>query len=628
MNSFFGSFSDEPFHSEKLDSLIQSLNNQAKGKWTYINVENPFLILFGEQVYLDKKAGVAIAISGSPIITHESCNEVSDTTINTLKQIYSLYKKCKSNFVEHLHGDYTVVIIDLNTRQSIIATDRFGRHPLYYSCINNTLIFSSDIENISKHPKLHYSISNIAIYNYLYFYIVPSPLTIYENVFKLQASDIATFTKNNLTITKHWKPKFTEEHIDSNDHLHKTTKGLITKSFDKYSSYESIGTFLSGGLDSSTITGLLSKKRKNLKAFSIGFDEEGYNEIEYARLVAKHFNCQHYEYFITPKDIFDSFTSIASSYSEPFGNSSVIPTYHCAQLAKSEGVNLLLAGDGGDEFFAGNTRYLKQNIFDRYSSIPSPLRNYLIEPFSNLNLPDLRLLKKLQNYIEKAKIELPERLYCYNFLYSASTKEIFNKNFSDSIQGHSPLNSMKERYNEIEKATALNKMMYLDWQFTLTDNDLRKVTGMCSLAGVTVDFPFLNENLVDFSCSIPTDLKIENNQLRAFFKNAMRDFLPQEVISKSKHGFGLPFGLWMKTYAPLKDLVYDNLEQFKSREILEQEFIDQSIRLHNNNHASYYGELLWVISVLNTWLSDREQSRTFDSAVIGYMNVFARFWKL
>jgi asparagine synthase (glutamine-hydrolysing) len=148
-------------------------------------------------------------------------------------------------------------------------------------------------------------------------------------------------------------------------------------------------------------------------------------------------------------------------------------------------------------------------------------------------------------------------------------------------------------------------MLYLDWQITLADNDLRKVSHMCALAGVDVTYPMLDDELVELSCRIPSNLKIKGSNLRHFFKLALRDWLPGETISKSKQGFGLPFGVWMKTYAPLRELAYDNLLRLKKREFIRPEFIDKAIEMHQSGHAAYYGELVWILTVLELWMDGR-----------------------
>ncbi len=601
MNCFYGAFSYEPVNLSSLDNLKLYLSNNPKIK--HVLIDQPFVFLTGEYIYHHETTKVAVAVTGSPKFKNLPIH-ISQKSNCLAKKICELYKSYDQALTEHIYGVYRITVVDYKKNKTLLFTDKFAHKPIYYQALERSFLFSSNINTLANHPSIKYKLSNEAIYSYLYFYVIPSPLTIYENIYKLQASQTICYDKRGISKEKYWKPVFNENNDFSKQELYKRTKKSISSSIDDYINKESIGTFLSGGLDSSTITGLLAKNSsEKIKAFSIGFNQKGYNEIEYARIVAKYFNCEHYEYFISPKDISDSYTRIVGSYSEPFGNSSVIPTYYCAKLAKDNGIKCLLGGDGGDELFAGNTRYIKHRIFEYYSQIPSILRNYLIEPVAYKASSNIKIFNKIQNYIDKSKIKLPERLFIFNFLHSIATENIFYSDFKKSIKGFNPISIIEDRYYELNKISTLNRMMYLDWQFTLADNDLRKVYGACSVANIDVAFPFLNDTVVDLSCQIPSYLKIENNKIRSFFKNTMRDLLPHEVITKSKHGFGLPFGLWMKTYDPLKELIHDNLNSLKKREILKNKFIDNAVNLHQTDDSSYYGELVWVLAVLNTWLS-------------------------
>ena len=145
-------------------------------------------------------------------------------------------------------------------------------------------------------------------------------------------------------------------------------------------------------------------------------------------------------------------------------------------------------------------------------------------------------------------------------------------------------------------------MLYLDWQYTLADNDLRKVSHMCAIANVDVRYPMLDDQLIEFSCRVPSNTKLRGQQLRDFYKSSLRGWLPDATIDKPKQGFGLPFGVWLKEYTPLRELGYDSLTEFKKRNIIRADFIDELMKLHQNTHAHYYGEFIWVLVVLELWL--------------------------
>jgi asparagine synthase (glutamine-hydrolysing) len=315
----------------------------------------------------------------------------------------------------------------------------------------------------------------------------------------------------------------------------------------------------------------------------------------------KQFGTHPHEYYVTPDDVVAAIPLIAKSYDEPFGNASAVPTYFCALKAKEAGIDAMLAGDGGDEIFGGNTRYATQKAFEAYAYLPALLRHGLIEPLA-ARLPNLLLLSKISSYVRQARVPLPDRLETYNFLHSVALETIFTAEFLQSVNPEAPLTTMREVYARTRSDSTVNCMLHLDWKQTLADNDLRKVNRMCELAGVEVRYPLLDERLVAFAAQLPVNYKVNGPKLRWFFKEALRDFLPGAIINKSKHGFGLPFGVWMQRHAPLHDLANESLRAFRARNILRPEYLDELSRLHQTGHASYYGAMIWVVMMLEQWL--------------------------
>ncbi|MEJ2687512.1 MAG: asparagine synthase C-terminal domain-containing protein, partial [Gammaproteobacteria bacterium] len=326
------------------------------------------------------------------------------------------------------------------------------------------------------------------------------------------------------------------------------------------SAHGSPGAFLSGGTDSSTVAGMLARTSMDTThTYSIGFDAAGYDEIEYARIASRHFGTEAHEYYVTPQDVTNAVPLIAAAYDEPFGNASAVPTYYCARNAHAHGTAVLLAGDGGDELFAGNARYARQLIFEQYAKLPGILRKGLLEPIA-FGVPGLERIppvRKLRSYIEQARIPLPDRLETYNFFHRTSPADILESDFLQTVDTSLPLAGLREVYTRTSDPHPLYGMLHLDLKITLADNDLRKVNRMCELADVEVRYPLLDEAVVGFSAQLPPALLLRQLKLRYFFKQALADFLPPEVLNKSNHGFGLPFGIWLREYAPLRTLAYE-----------------------------------------------------------------------
>ena len=297
------------------------------------------------------------------------------------------------------------------------------------------------------------------------------------------------------------------------------------------------GAFLSGGTDSSTVSGFLAEVTgAPARTYSIGFDAAGYDEMAYARIAARHFHTDHHEYYVTPADVVEAIPIVAAAYGQPFGNASAIPTYFCAKLARADGVARMLGGDGGDELFGGNTRYAKQYQLSLYDRLPHAIRARGLEPLllGVRGIEHVPLLRKARSYVAQAKLPMPERYESYNLLEHLGPANVLDGEFLASIDRTRPLALMREVYESAGAESLINRMLALDLKFTLADNDLPKVTRMCDAAGVDVAFPMLHESVVDFASALPPDFKLRRTKLRYFFKEALRGFLPEEISDQGK----------------------------------------------------------------------------------------------
>ena len=211
-------------------------------------------------------------------------------------------------------------------------------------------------------------------------------------------------------------------------------------------------------------------------------------------------------------------------------------------------------------------------------------------------------IRKLRSYIRQASIPLPERMESYNFIYRQPLDEMFEADFLASVNPDKPKEMLRDVYFRANSGHPLNRMLHLDLKFTLADNDLRKVSRMCEVAGIKVNYPLLDEALVNFSGQLPVSYKVRGQKLRWFFKEALKDFLPREIISKSKHGFGLPFGIWALAHPPLRELVDNTLDKFEDRGYLRSAYIHRIRQQQVEEHSIYYGKMIWVMLMLEQWL--------------------------
>ncbi len=445
--------------------------------------------------------------------------------------------------VRDVSGDFAVGLHD-ETGRGFLAVDRFAIRSLCYRVVDGELRFATRADELADSTT---EIDPQAIFDYLYFHVIPSPRTIFRGVFRLPPGHFAVFENGSLCVSPYWVPQFSEVEKPSFGDLRTEFRQLLHDAVARQLDGGKPGCFLSGGTDSSTVAGMIGEVSGRAAAtYSIGFEAEGYDEMEYARIAARHFKTEHHEYYVTPDDLLRSIPAVAQYYDQPFGNSSALPAYYCAKMAREDGVSKILAGDGGDELFGGNTRYAKQKVFGFYRSVPRALRNVVLEPLLlKTALGKLPLARKGASYVEQAKVPLPDRNQIYNMLYRLGINQVFDPEFLARVDIDDPIRQQREIWNCVLAQSQTNRELAFDWRYTLAESDLPKVVGTTSLAGIEVGFPMLDDRLLNFSLQLPADYKVSGLKLRWFFKEALRGFLPDEILIKKKQGFGLPFGVWV-----------------------------------------------------------------------------------
>lgn len=551
---------------------------------------------------LHDEGGITTLLLGLPDWKDASLAEVAKTR-SPAAALATAYRRYGRDLLPLLQGSFALAIIDKDS--ALLAIDRAGVHTLSYAVQDSCLVFATHSGAVAEHPRVQRSIDPQAIYNYFYFHHIPSPGTVYQNIEKLLPAQYIRFSAGQIEKGFYWSFPFRDGEYESFEAYAGQFRKLLNESVSSAARGGPLGAFLSGGTDSSTICGILSETgNKAVESYSIGYAAEEFDEMEYARIAARRFNCNPHEYYLQADDVLAAIPLITAHYDEPFGNDSAVPVYFCAKQAAEDGIKVMLAGDGGDEIFGGNVRYAKQKIFEYYGRVPSFIRKGLVEPLLFL-LPGsdrIALLRKARSYINQANIPLPERMESYNFLYRQALEDVFEPGFISMVNPCLTDEWLRDVYFRTASDDPVNRMMHLDMKFTLADNDLRKVSGMCEVAGIEARYPLLDDRIIEFSGELPSDYKVKGQQLRWFFKQALKGFLPDEIIQKSKHGFGLPFGMWSLSHAPLRDLVNDSLEQFSERGILKQKYIADLQRQHKEVHPTYFGKMVWVILMLEQWL--------------------------
>lgn len=521
-------------------------------------------------------------------------------------ELLQAWREVGVEVVARIRGSYALVIVDGARGCVFLAVDRFATETLCYRTDGKTLAFSDRADCV---PGRSDELNPQAIFDYLYFHMIPAPRTIFSDVRRLPAAHSVLLDRQGVHEARHWPLLFDERRQQTFTGARDTFRNLIRENVaEAVAGHQRVGSFLSGGTDSSTVAGVLCQVTgRPAPAYSIGFDAEGYDEMAYARIAAKHFGCEHHEYYVTPADLLASMPAVAQHFDQPFGNSSALPAYYCARIARADGCTKILAGDGGDELFGGNSRYAMQRLFEFYHAVPKGVRR-LIEPMCNDHSPLRRIpgLKQATGYVRHSRVPMPDRLQSFNLIMQLDPASVLSADFLARIDLSEPSKHMQSTWNECQAPSLINRMLAYDWRYTLADSDLPKVRGATRMAGIEVGYPLLADTLTDFSMALPPGWKLRRLKLRWFFKEALRGFLPDAIITKKKKGFGLPFGIWTTRTPALRQLVEDSLSTLATRGIIRADFIRKLMSEYLPAHPGYYGEMAWILTMFEQWLRHQE----------------------
>jgi asparagine synthase (glutamine-hydrolysing) len=546
------------------------------------------------------------------VLEGEGFNTPGMSLAETLGSFYLLHGE---DFVRHLQGAFSIAIWDERLQHLLLAVDRFGFKTLYWNLDHKErLLFASRVGAVRAGQNEPAEVNPSAITQFLLFSVVPAPLTIFKGIDRLGPGFVLTLDKDGKVATRrYWDLEYKEDTgRDERDwarELREEVRAAVHRHLIDCTA-EATGAYLSGGTDSSSVVAFMTDHFKPVHSFSISFPIDSYNEIGFARTTAESFATRHHELCLRPEDAAATIPKLIRYYDEPFANSSAIASYHCALLARENGVDTLLAGDGGDELFGGNARYATDKRFALYQSIPRWMRQVLIEPAASLLPATEGWLSLPRRYIRRAQLPNPRRILSYNLFLNIEAQEIFEPDFLEQAPEPASLAIAEEHFRSARASNELNRLLYMDVKMTLADNDLPKVSGTAELAGVRVRYPLLDTRLVEFSGRIPASLKLKGMEKRYIFKKAMKGILPDKVLHKKKHGFGVPLGEWFLHDKRLKSLVQDVLRDRRTRQrgYFRQGFLDQLISLHQQGNAGFYGEIVWYLVALELWHREHLES--------------------
>jgi asparagine synthase (glutamine-hydrolysing) len=525
----------------------------------------------------------------------------------TAALLSGLYERFGAGFVEKLQGSFSIVLWDRLQRKLVAAVDGFGINRLVYFENDKVFLIASRIDALTRAGEIVPEVNPRAIANFLNFGVNLAPETALTSVRRLCPGTLLITDTGSTRTETFWDMQYGVGDERDEERLSRELEDVVEKAVAAQcqdGDFAKLGAYLSGGTDSSTVVGMMTRTgRGPVKAFSIGFEEERFNELEYAEITARKFHADHHTYRVSADDCRGALPDMVRYFDEPFANASAIPTYFCARLAAQHGVTSLLAGDGGDELFGGNERYLSDKVFQTYQTVPAFLRRGLIEPALKLVPVETGLIGKARKYVRRSNIPRVDRIFSYHFLCCHPWGDVFQGDFLETLKSFSILETPWRYYREARAKDDLDRFLYLDVKVTLGDSDLPKVTQMSELAGVQTRFPFLDRSVAEMSGRIPAGLKLKGVQKRYLFKRAFANLLPIEVIKKKKHGFGIPVAVWLKSDPRLREWSRDILFSSGSlaRGYFKREFLENLIRWHEADDTTFYGDTLWSLFVLELW---------------------------
>jgi len=517
------------------------------------------------------------------------------------------YRAKGEEFLKNVSGAFRLALWDSEKRKLLVAVDPFATRPLYYSCVNGVLVFASRVSCLSRLPGISREIDLNVLYFYLNHSFIPAPFTVYRGIRRLEPGHYLCWQDGSLSVRQYWEIQYDEDRSMTSEGASDLVRSAVERSVRSFLRAQTcdsreIGAFLSGGTDSSTLVGLMAKAgRDRIKTFSVGFSEEQYNEIRYARIAAAHFNVEAHEYFVSADDALAAVPRLAAHFDEPFGNSSAIPTFFCLRMAQDVGVKVMMAGDGGDELFAGNKRYLGEKLFLPFDVLPPGLQvaSRRIGRF----LPGIYPIGKIRRYIERASEPNPKRFFHYQLYLSQHVDKFFTDDFKASMDRDFCLQIPQLHYQRAITAAPLNRLLYMDLKMCIADNDLFKVNRMADSVGVKVCYPYLNRDLADLTGKIPAGFKLKGFQMRYIFKKAFEELLPQEILRKKKHGFGLPVAHWLRTHSGFREIARSLLLDTSAlqRGYFRRNALEELLRQHDEEKTDFYGAFIWNAMMLELW---------------------------
>ncbi|NNC69328.1 MAG: asparagine synthase (glutamine-hydrolyzing), partial [Flavobacteriaceae bacterium] len=560
-----------------------SIIDLKTGHQPLANHDNSIWITFNGEVYNFQEQRESLEKKGYQFKTN------TDTEV-----IVNLYQEYGENCVSYLRGMFAFVIWDDNKKQLFGARDRFGIKPFHYYIDDEKFVWASEMKSIMASENIRKDISLESLDYYFAYGYTPRNQSIYDQTNKLEPGHsfvLRPFEREKLSVKKYWDITYNPDYSKSESYWKESLFESLKEAVKlRMISDVPLGAFLSGGIDSSTVVALMAlNSDQPIKTFSIGFKEEKYNELKYARLMAETYKTEHHEFIVEPQSI-DLLPGLVNAYDEPFADSSAIPTYYVSKYTR-EHVTVALSGDGGDELFAGYSSYDKMMMLNRKKYAPLPL-------FSAANkiIPDHMFGKGMTYYLSKNKANIGA-YFCLWKDYER--RKIFLPEIKAKLEENA---SEKIKINLLNASNVdfLTKMQQLDMRTYMVDDILTKVDRASMMNSLEARVPLLDHKFAELSFTIPSEMKMKGKIKKYILKEAFSKILPKEIIAHKKQGFAVPLDIWFK--GNLREYANDTLRNSKNLyNFLEKKQVEKILMNHQKGMRDY-SQKIWTLLFLNEWL--------------------------
>lgn len=571
-----------------------SIIDLSTGKQPIYNEDRTIAIVFNGEIYNFKRLRKELEAVGHQFYTS------TDTEV-----IVHAYEEFGNQAFDRLDGMFSLAIYDTRKQKVILARDRMGEKPLYIYQDDAYFIFGSELKSLLSTGLIQKEINKKALNQYLQLTYIPAPLSIFENVYKVRPGHMLEVSMDG-TVEDicYWSfptEKMQTEELSYEDAKKELYQKLEQSVKDRMVSDVPLGAFLSGGIDSSIMVGLMSKlSDQPVETFTIGFQEKEYDERDRAEMVARLNNTNHHSKVLDYKEALGMLDMILKNMDEPFADSSVLPTYFVSRFA-SEHVKVVLTGDAGDEMFMGYSKYLIDYYSKKYKKVPRFLRKGVIEPIV-YHLPDQRAItRKIRKVIDNAEKDIYEQRKALMSLgfKEEERRQLLKEDFYDT----DCMDFLKDIYEADKEADEVSKTQKLDAKVVLEGDMFTKVDRMSMLNSIETRTPLVARDIVEFAMKIPSSYKIKDKNLKRILKDTFSDILPENFDKYPKSGFAVPIDYWFRNELKEEMLELLNPEMIQKQGIFDYDYIKTVIDEHLSGKKNRKSEI-WTLFVFQRWYQE------------------------